>query len=107
MRRASILAAGLALAAASGCGSQASTRTEDRSATTGDAAPPPDAGASVKESAAAASCTLTRVDSRTWARPFRALEAVATETPAALATSASVTGVVAALPPPALVMYRK
>lgn len=52
MRRASILAAGIALALAAGCGPRASTSTEDRPATTSDAAPPPGADASVKESAA-------------------------------------------------------
>lgn len=60
MRRASLLAAGIALAAASGCGSQAPTRNEDKPATTGDAAPPADAGASVKESDAAPRAPLAQ-----------------------------------------------
>ena len=59
----------------------------------------------VNERAAAASSTLSRVLAATWARPFRAFDAVATETPATRATSARVTVVDPALSP-VVAMYR-
>lgn len=48
-------------------------------------------GLGTNDKAAAAAVTASRDRALTWALPFSALEAVATETPAARATSASVT----------------
>jgi hypothetical protein len=44
------------------------------------------------DSCSAASSTRWRVSVRTWSRPLSALDAVATDTPASFATSASVVG---------------